>query len=127
MSKRLVKTNKQRKKQIVSNRIRQAYMNSGLSYSELAKLTGIKRNTLACWITGRRTPPEVIVRMIEEKVSVHLNGGGEYINKAVCKKAFEQSVSGILSDTSSENHLEAIMNAYDNLPTVFIKHESTDK
>lgn len=123
----LAKQSKLTKRQTICNRIRQAYVSSRLSYSELAKLTGIKRNTLACWITGRRTPPEVIVHMIEEKVSVYLNGGGEYINKAVCKKSFEQSVSGILSETPSENYLKEIMNAYDSLPSVFIKTENDNK
>jgi hypothetical protein len=39
-----------------------------LTYDEIAEITGIKRNTVASWIMGRRTPPEYIVAFVKEKV-----------------------------------------------------------
>jgi DNA-binding transcriptional regulator YiaG len=55
-------------KQCEGNEIREIYLKSGLTYDEIAEITGIKRNTVASWIMGRRTPPEYIVAFVKEKV-----------------------------------------------------------
>lgn len=52
-------------------RLRKAYKKSGMKYDELAVLLGVKRNTLANWLSpsARRVPPEYVVGMIEKKVN----------------------------------------------------------
>lgn len=104
-----------------SERVRNAYKKSGLSYTGLAKLTGLKRNSIACWITGKRNPNDVVTDFIEEKVSAYLCGGGEYINKALRRREFSETINGILSDVPAEKQSEEIMNAYDRLPAVSIQ------
>jgi transcriptional regulator with XRE-family HTH domain len=54
------------------NEIRKLYLKSGLTYDELAEITGIKRNTIASWIIGRRTPPEYTIAFVREKVEKEL-------------------------------------------------------
>lgn len=51
-----------------SEKIRQLYEESGLSYSELSKLLDVPYNTLANWLMGRRNPPDYIVEMIRTKL-----------------------------------------------------------
>ena len=48
--------------------IRDLYKESGLSYEELSVLTGIKKNTLAQWITLRKSPPDYCVEFVRERV-----------------------------------------------------------
>lgn len=104
-----------------SERVKQAYEKSNLTYDELAKLTGVKRNSLACWITGRRNPSDIITSLIEEKVSVYLNGGGEYINKGECRDKFTEDVYNVFANVPIEDQPQEIINAFDRLPTVSIK------
>ncbi len=52
-------------------KVRQIYIMSGLTYEKLSKLTGISQNTLACWITGRRNPPDYVVDLIRAKIKQH--------------------------------------------------------
>lgn len=54
-----------------SERVRQMYVMSGLTYAQLSELTDIKQNTLACWITGRRNPPDYVVEFIRDKLKEH--------------------------------------------------------
>lgn len=56
-----------------SKRVRELYLASGLSYSKLSDVTGIKRNTLANWIMGRRNPPDYVVEFIEKKITEYKN------------------------------------------------------
>ena len=104
-----------------SKRVRAAWARSGLTYDELAELTGQKRNSIACWITGQRNPSDVTTAMIEEKVSTFLNGGGEYINKTTYRDEFAESVRLILNSVSLEQQCDEIMKAFDKLPTVSIR------
>lgn len=102
-------------------RVREAYQQSGLTYDELAELTGLKRNSLACWITGRRNPNNVITNLIEEKVSTFLKGGGEYINKTMYHDEFMKEVYRVCSEEPLNEQPVAIMRAFNALPTVSIK------
>ena len=101
-------------------RVRDAYVRSGLSYQELAELTGLKENSLACWITGRRNPTDVVANFIEEKVSNYLKGGGEYINKSEYRDIFAEKVYSVFETVSVKEQSRAIMKAFDELPTVVI-------
>lgn len=60
-------------------RIRNAYIRSKLSYEQLSVLLGVKRDTLAKWLTKSaiRVPPEYVVEMIENRVNEYLSGGVE--------------------------------------------------
>lgn len=110
-----------------SERVKQAYEKSGLTYDALAKLTGVKRNSLACWIIGRRNPSDIVTNLIEEKVSVYLNGGGEYINKSECRERFAEDVYDVLSNVPLGDQPKEIMSAFDRLPTVSIVKRKTGK
>lgn len=101
-----------------SERIRKAYEECGLTYKSLASLTGLKVNSLACWITARRNPPDYVADMIVEKVRNFMNGGGEYINKKQSRDAFVEAVYEVFSKTPPSKQPTEIMKAYDNLPTV---------
>ena len=108
-------------------RVRDAYLASGLTYSKLALLVGVKRNTLACWITGKRNPSNLFANLIEEKVYCYLNGKEEYINKNVCRSKFKQEITRLCDEFNNEQidvheeFVNKIMNCYDNLPTVNFK------
>lgn len=104
-----------------SERVKRAYEKSGLTYDALARLVGVKRNSLACWITGRRNPSDIVASLIEEKVSVYLNGGGEYINKSECRDKFAENVYDVFSNVPPKDRAKEIINAFDRLPTVSIK------
>lgn len=64
-----------------SEKVRQLYIMSGLTYEELSKLTGIRQNTLACWITGRRNPPDYVVDLIRAKINQYKQSIEERENK----------------------------------------------
>lgn len=108
-------------------RVRDAYVRSGLSYQEIAELTGLKENSLACWITGRRNPTDFVANYIEEKVSNYLKGGGEYINKSEYRDIFAEKVYHILETVSIKEQPRAIMRAFDELPTVVIGSLGSEK
>lgn len=113
-----------------NERIRKAYEKAkeyGMTYQKLAVLTGVKINTLTCWLTGKRNPPDHVVNLIEEKVSVFLHGGGEYINKANCKDDFTETVYDIFSKHSPENQPKEIVKAFDKLPTVSFNEKGNSK
>lgn len=40
----------------------------GVTYDQLAKITGVSRNTLASWISLKRCPPDYVVNLIEIKL-----------------------------------------------------------
>ncbi len=103
-----------------TERVRAAYLSSGLTYDELAELTQVKRNSLACWITGRRTPNDSITAMIEEKVTSYINGGSEYINKTAYADDFTKTVYEICSETAPEKIAQEVMKAFHKLPTTSI-------
>ena len=48
--------------------IRDLYLESGMSYSQLSKATGIKYNTLTSWLIGRRNPPDYAVELLRKKI-----------------------------------------------------------
>jgi DNA-binding transcriptional regulator YiaG len=41
-----------------------------MSYAELSELTGIPKDTLANWILGRREPPDYVIKLLKEKLTV---------------------------------------------------------
>lgn len=41
-----------------------------MSYAELSELTGIPKDTLANWILGRREPPNYVIKLLKEKLTV---------------------------------------------------------
>ena len=93
---------------INSERVRDAWKKSGLSYRELSALTKIPQNTLACYITGKRNPTDITTNVIEEIVNAYLNDSSVYINKTLYRDKFMESVP-----------IE-IMKAFDALPSVII-------
>lgn len=103
-----------------SDRVREIYERSGLTYDELSALTGIKPNTLACYLSGRRNPNDIVVSVIEEKVNSFLNGGGEYINKSAYRDNFAEAVYDIIQNCPVNEQPREIMKAFDKLPTVSI-------
>lgn len=50
--------------------MRALYEQSGLSYSAMARALGIKRNTLATWLRGKRNPSPLVVDMACIKLNV---------------------------------------------------------
>ena len=50
-------------------KVRILWAKSGLTYEQLARLTGIKINTLANWITERKNPPDYVVEFIRMKIN----------------------------------------------------------
>lgn len=109
------------------DRVREAYIRSGLSYPKLAKLIGVKENSLACWITGRRNPTDVVTNLIEEKVSNYLKGGGEYINKSEYMDTFAENVYDIFENVPADKQPRAVMKAFNELPTVVIGSSENNK
>ena len=121
-------------------RVVQAYKASGLSYSELSELLHIPRNTLACYITGRRTPNKITVEHIERTVKAFLTeknisqkgrerivsvsgDGKEYINKAQAYDQFTSNVSDVfdkleLPEQEKSVLKEDVFRAFDALPTI---------
>lgn len=53
---------------IKSNPIREIYLESGMSYNEMAEITGLKYNTLANYLTGRRKPSKLVIDMVRKKM-----------------------------------------------------------
>jgi transcriptional regulator with XRE-family HTH domain len=104
-------------------RIRRAYERSGLSYVALARLTGLKYNSIACWVTGKRNPSDIVTNLVEEKVDVFLNGGAEYINKDLQRDGFMRRVYEICESCPANRIPTEIMKAYDEIPTTSIKNE----
>ena len=51
--------------------IREAYLRSGYSYRELSAITGVKYETLASWLMGRRNPPDYAVETILSKIKAN--------------------------------------------------------
>ncbi|MEE5992304.1 MAG: helix-turn-helix transcriptional regulator [Oscillospiraceae bacterium] len=52
-----------------AQKIRRIYQESGLTYDEMSEITKIKRNTLACWISLRRNPPNHALELIKMKMN----------------------------------------------------------
>lgn len=104
-------------------RVKNAYIKSGLTYAELAELTGFKKNTLLCYTMGRRTPSDLVVATIEEKVSSFVDGDGEYINKITSRENFIDRVYEIFDTVPEEKQPLEIIKAFDKLPTVSLRKE----
>ncbi len=108
-------------------RVKNAYIKSGLTYVELSELTGIKKNTLLCYTMGRRVPSDLIVAAIEEKVSAFVDGDGEYINKTISREEFVNKVYEIFDTVPTENQAIEIIKAFDKLPTVFLRKDKSNE
>ena len=98
-----------------SSKVKQIYEMSGLTYEQLSGLTRISENTLACWITGRRNPPDYVVSYLLQKVENFLDGGGEYINVQASRDDFVEAVYNAVSD---EKEIQEVIRIFDNLPTI---------
>ena len=65
-----------------SEEIREIWASSGMTYKEISKITGIKENSLACWITGRRNPPEYVVEYLRLKLKTAvIKNNADYIRQ----------------------------------------------
>lgn len=56
-----------------SDVIRNIYYLTGLTYKEITSKVGIKRNTFANWLMGRRNPPYIVVDYICDKLDISLD------------------------------------------------------
>lgn len=119
----LQKERKEKNKNERSEKIRLLYEESGLSYTELAKVTGCNVNTLSCYITGKRTPPKAVLTDIEKKVRNYFCKGNEYIDRKACQKIFSDKISQIILGQATKFGLnepdelyKLIMKAYNTLP-----------
>lgn len=63
--------------------IRFIYEKSHLTYNEISKLTDVKKDTLAGWITRRRNPPSYTARMIFEKLKRFLDDDSKQTAQAM--------------------------------------------
>lgn len=98
--------------------IRELWEKSGLSYQELSKITGIKLNTMSCYILGKRVPTEAGLIAIKAKVENYFAGGSEYINKQGNRAFFTDSLAEILKTKEQSEYFAEIVGLYDRLPTV---------
>lgn len=89
----------------------------------MSKLTGIKQNTLACYITGKRNPSDITTKAIEQAITAHLQGDSAYINKTLYRDLFMEQVYDILTNVPESQQPIEIMKAFDALPTVNIPSE----
>lgn len=108
-------------------RIKSVYKRSGLTYNKLSELTGIPRNTIACYITGRRTPSDIVTTYIEDKVESYLgieesHASDEFINKMQVKDSFvkqvETACSAIEPEDVKTEVQDKIKTAFDDLPVL---------
>ena len=121
-------------------RVTQAYKLSGLSYSELAALLKMPRNTLACYLSGRRTPNKITTEYIENTVKafiadknisnannkriVSVSGDDdEYISKSQVYDTFVENISNIcsnldLTEYKKDSLKQDIIQAFVSLPTI---------
>lgn len=53
--------------------LKKVYLKSGLSYDKMAKQMGVKRNTLANWLIGRRQPSRIILEYACVRLDIDLN------------------------------------------------------
>ena len=102
----------------LNERIKKAYEKAGVSYKTLSKITGVKTNTLSCWIHDKRTPPDYVVEMTEEKVEKFLKKENEFINKTLYREMFIKKICKI--NNSNEKIIYEIIRAFDSLPTTNI-------
>lgn len=99
-------------------KIRSLYEESGLSYTEFASVAGCKRNTIACYLTGKRVPPKKTLQDIDRRIKNYFSNGNEYIDKNSCKKLFADKVySIILKNANNPDALyKLIIDLYNSLP-----------
>lgn len=102
-------------------KVRELYQQSGLTYMEISRITGIKQNTLACYFTGRRVPSDKTVQLIQQKINCYFERGTEYVNKQAQRNRFIDGIYKILTELSPKEYGKAIIALYDGLPTESIK------
>ena len=104
------------KKKLPQNcaKIKELKKQAKLTYQELSELTGIKINTLTCYVTGKRSPSDVITNMIVDKINTYLKGGSRYINVDVQRGAFMQRAYDVFPVEDARK----IMEMFDEIPTV---------
>ncbi len=108
-------------------RVAQAYRESGLTYDKLAEFLKIPRNTLACYITGRRTPSDIVTAYITDKVKGFLeaensNITDKFINKTQTKDSFVKQIENACLTIEQEDIKaevqDKIKTAFDELPVL---------
>ncbi|MCM1223041.1 MAG: helix-turn-helix domain-containing protein [Lachnospiraceae bacterium] len=63
------------------DKIREIYIRNGLTYKKMSEITGIRQNTIACWVTGRRNPPDHTVEFVRAKVNCYIRNKREVKNE----------------------------------------------
>lgn len=114
----LQKERKEKEKKERVEKIRFLYEESGLSYTEFAKVVGCNRNTLSCYLTNKRVPPKKTLQEIEKKIKNYFSNGNEYIDKKSCEKLFADKVYHIILEKGNRPDIlyKSIMAVYNNLP-----------
>ena len=62
-------------------KIRLLYVMSGLTQKQLSQITGIKMNTIMCWVSGRRNPPDHVVEWFRSKIAQYKQSNEETENE----------------------------------------------
>lgn len=101
-----------------TKKIRFLYEESGLSYTEFAKVVGCNKNTISCYLTYKRVPPKKTLEEIEKRLKNYFNNGDEYINKKFCEKIFADKVYRIILENGDKPDVlyKSIIRLYSTLP-----------
>lgn len=78
------------------DKIREIYITSGLTYEKMSEITGIKHNTIACWCTGRRNPPDHTLKFVRAKINSYLK---ERKEEQQAEEGEENEQNGIVRNT----------------------------
>ncbi len=105
-----------------SDMVRDVYKKSGLTYDEISRLCNIKRNTIACYITGQRSPDDITCNYIIEKISGYIYNIEEYINVTAYRDRFIADIFASCDPKTASK----VINIFDQIPTVFIKNDKKD-
>jgi transcriptional regulator with XRE-family HTH domain len=107
-------------KETISEKLRTAYETSGLTVSEISKITGVNKSTLTAWFCGNRTPKKGTADAVITKINGYFEGSDkkEYIDKGECRNLFIDRVYQAFTTIPYERCGKAIIDIYDELPTV---------
>ena len=51
-----------------SETLRELYLKSGLSYTQIAECTGVKYSTIVSWLCKRRNPPDYVMDILIKSI-----------------------------------------------------------
>ena len=107
-------------KETISEKLRIAYETSGLTVSEISKITGVNKSPLTAWFCGNRTPKKGTADAVIAKINGYFEGSNkkEYIDKNECRNLFIDRVYNVVTTMPHERCGKAIIDIYDELPTV---------